>query len=194
AEDIDDGGVDGGGDADYISQDDCWAVISAFFRAKGLVRQQLDSFNEFIQNTIQEIVDENGTLVLETNETYSGREGDTAARLRNLTYSAPLYADVKMMVRKAEKTSDGDTEWVIEQEDPESSKIHIGDVPIMLRSEFCILSDLTDEDLPEVGECPFDQGGYFVINGSEKVLIAQERMASNHVYVFAKAQPATYAY
>jgi DNA-directed RNA polymerase II subunit RPB2 len=40
----------------------------------------------------------------------------------------------------------------------------------------------------------FFQGGYFVINGSEKVLIAQERMATNHVYVFAKAQPATYSF
>jgi len=59
----------------------------------------------------------------------------------------------------------------------------------MLRSGFCILSDLTDSDLYDLNECPYDQGGYFIINGSEKVLIAQERMAGNHVYVFAKAQP-----
>ena len=38
------------------------------------------------------------------------------------------------------------------------------------------------------------QGGYFVINGSEKVLIAQERMANNHVYVFRKSQPSKYSY
>ena len=38
------------------------------------------------------------------------------------------------------------------------------------------------------------QGGYFIINGSEKVLIAQERMANNHVYVFRKSQPSKYAY
>jgi DNA-directed RNA polymerase II subunit RPB2 len=37
-------------------------------------------------------------------------------------------------------------------------------------------------------------GGYFIINGSEKVLIAQERMATNHVYVFAKAQPSIYSF
>lgn len=59
----------------------------------------------------------------------------------------------------------------------------------MLRSSFCILHELSDEELYDLNECPFDSGGYFIINGSEKVLIAQERMATNHVYVFAKAQP-----
>lgn len=59
----------------------------------------------------------------------------------------------------------------------------------MLRSNFCILAGLAESDLYDLNECPYDQGGYFIINGSEKVLIAQERMAGNHVYVFAKAQP-----
>jgi len=59
----------------------------------------------------------------------------------------------------------------------------------MLRSTFCILRGLQDQDLYDLNECPYDSGGYFIINGSEKVLIAQERMATNHVYVFAKAQP-----
>lgn len=45
-------------DEDEITQEDAWAVISAYFEEKGLVRQQLDSFDEFIQNTMQEIVDE----------------------------------------------------------------------------------------------------------------------------------------
>lgn len=59
----------------------------------------------------------------------------------------------------------------------------------MLRSFFCILYGFTEKQLYQVNECPYDSGGYFIINGSEKVLIAQERMATNHVYVFAKAQP-----
>lgn len=59
----------------------------------------------------------------------------------------------------------------------------------MLRSFFCVLSTFSEEQLYAVNECPYDSGGYFIINGSEKVLIAQERMATNHVYVFAKAQP-----
>ena len=59
----------------------------------------------------------------------------------------------------------------------------------MLRSLFCLLHDFGDDKRYNVNECPYDSGGYFIINGSEKVLIAQERMATNHVYVFAKAQP-----
>lgn len=59
----------------------------------------------------------------------------------------------------------------------------------MLRSSYCILNTLDEKDLFSLNECPYDSGGYFIINGSEKVLIAQERMATNHVYVFAKAQP-----
>ena len=62
----------------------------------------------------------------------------------------------------------------------------IGKIPIMLRSTYCLLSGLTDRDLTELNECPLDPGGYFIINGSEKVLIAQEKMATNTVYVFSK--------
>ena len=49
-----------------------------------------------------------------------------------------------------------------------------------------------DKELTELGECPYDEGGYFIINGSEKVLIAQEKMSTNHVYVFQKRQPSKY--
>ena len=55
--------MDDGGD-DPINQEDCWEVISAYFEEKGLVRQQLDSFDEFIMNTMQEIVDECASLHL----------------------------------------------------------------------------------------------------------------------------------
>ena len=64
----------------------------------------------------------------------------------------------------------------------------------MLRSTYCMLAESTSKDLAEMGECPYDQGGYFVINGSEKVLIAQEKMSNNHVYVFKKAEPSKYSY
>lgn len=63
----------------------------------------------------------------------------------------------------------------------------------MLRSSFCLLSQLTDRDLTELNECPLDPGGYFIINGSEKVLIAQEKMATNTVYVFSM-KDSKYAY
>ncbi len=64
-------------------------------------------------------------------------------------------------------------------------KISIGKIPIMLKSLYCLLHGLNDRDLAELNECPLDPGGYFIINGSEKVLIAQEKMATNTVYVFS---------
>ncbi|KAJ3013655.1 UNVERIFIED_CONTAM: DNA-dependent RNA polymerase II, partial [Siphonaria sp. JEL0065] len=211
--DMDNGADYAADDDEYLTQEDCWKVISAFFNEKGLVRQQLDSFNEFIQNTMQEIVAENGQLVVQTNPQYSGgdddgakrysiefgqvylakpvrREGDGVteplypqqARLRNLTYAAPLYVDVSMNVRRAIIADDGEQEWVLEGNGMAPTRTHIGDMPIMLKSDFCTLSECDNEKLYELGECTYDQGGYFVINGSEKVLIGQERMASNHVY------------
>lgn len=71
---------------------------------------------------------------------------------------------------------------VKENENPvetQHQKTFIGKIPIMLRSTYCLLNALTDRDLTELNECPLDPGGYFIINGSEKVLIAQEKMATN---------------
>ena len=94
------------------------------------------------------------------------------------SYSAPLYVDITKTTLK-------------EDEDPaehQHPKAFIGKIPIMLRSTYCLLNGLTDRDLTELNECPLDPGGYFVINGSEKVLIAQEKMATNTVYVFSKKE------
>ena len=99
------------------------------------------------------------------------------------SYSAPLYVDISKTVTRSGQ----------EPETEEHGKIYIGKIPIMLRSTFCVLSDLADRDLTELNECPLDPGGYFIINGSEKVLIAQEKMATNTVYVFQK-KDSKYAY
>ncbi|KAK9814090.1 hypothetical protein WJX72_000515 [[Myrmecia] bisecta] len=200
---------------DEITQEDAWAVISAFFEEKGLVRQQLDSFNEFINSNMQEIVDESSEMIIKpewqhnpgavenveekeyqitfgqiylSRPTMTEADGETCvlfpkeARLRNLTYAAPLYVDMRKKIITRQLDT-GETEEDIE----DYSKIFIGEVPIMLRSSYCSLHEHTNKELTDLGECPYDQGGYFVINGSEKVLIAQERMANNHVYVFRKA-------
>lgn len=85
------------------------------------------------------------------------------------SYSAPLYVDIsKTVIREGEAPVE-----------TQHQKTFIGKIPIMLRSTYCLLSGLTDRDLTELNECPLDPGGYFVINGSEKVLIAQEKMATN---------------
>lgn len=96
------------------------------------------------------------------------------ARLRNLTYSSPLYVDITKTVYK-----DGS-----EPQEKKYEKSAMGKIPIMLRSSYCLLNNMNDRDLTELNECPLDPGGYFIINGSEKVLIAQEKMATNTVYVF----------
>ncbi|XP_071485515.1 DNA-directed RNA polymerase II subunit RPB2 [Diadema setosum] len=188
-------------------QEACWIVISSYFDEKGLVRQQLDSFDEFIQMSVQRIVEDSPAVDLQaeaqhmtteqeiptryllkfeqiylSKPTHWEKDGSPSpmmpneARLRNLTYSAPLYVDITKTVLK-----DG--------EDPQETihqKTFIGKIPIMLRSTYCLLNGLTDRDLTELNECPLDPGGYFIINGSEKVLIAQEKMSTNSVYVFAK--------
>ncbi|CAK0786330.1 DNA-dependent RNA polymerase II [Coccomyxa viridis] len=203
-----------------VVQEDAWAVISAFFDEKGLVRQQLDSFNEFICSNMQEIVDEYGTFVVKpesqhdpsmpaveekeykieflqiylSKPTITESDGETSilfpkeARLRNLTYAAPLYVDIKKTI--ITRQPDGEEEE-IEETYP---KTFLGEVPIMLRSKYCQLEEQSEQDLTTLGECPLDQGGYFIVNGSEKVLIAQERMANNQVYVFRKAQPSKYSF
>lgn len=151
-----------------ITQEDCWTVISSFFEQKGLVRQQLDSFDEFVQNTMQELVDENADLILDQSDQHTGHEGDVnrryeikfgqiylsrptvteadgsvvpvfpqEARLRNLTYSAPLYIEMKKRVLIGREDPDsltGDMIWEPEQEDnPEDTrKVWIGKVRVVL--------------------------------------------------------------
>jgi DNA-directed RNA polymerase II subunit RPB2 len=185
-------------------QEACWIVISSYFDEKGLVRQQLDSFDEFIQMSVQRIVEDTPPIELQAEAQYDDNEPPpkyslkfeqiylskpthwekdgkavylmpNEARLRNLTYSAPLYVDIKKTV----STDDNSKEDL-------HPKTFIGKIPIMLRSTYCLLSQLTDRDLNELNECPLDPGGYFIINGSEKVLIAQEKMATNTVHVFSK--------
>lgn len=113
------------------------------------------------------------------------------ARLRHLTYSSPMFVDIdcKQFKLDENKRYNPDDEPF---KQTAFTTIPLGYVPLMLKSEFCLLKNKSDLDLSKVGECVFDQGGYFVINGSEKVMIAQERMSNNHVYVFKKQQPSKY--
>jgi len=176
-------------------------VIQAYFEDKGLVRQQLDSFNEFINSTMQEIVDDHPALELRPesqhipgqnaalstkykisfDQIFISRcvhtEGDGQvenlfpgdARLRNLTYCAPLFIDV---CEQKIVTNEYGEESVIHEE--RRGKILLGKVPIMLKTQYCMLVQYNSQnDLCALNECTYDQGGYFIINGSEKVLIAQ---------------------
>lgn len=143
-------------------------MISSFFEQKGLVRQQLDSFDEFVQNTMQELVDENADLILDQADQHTGHEADVTrryeikfgqiylsrptiteadgsvvpvfpqeARLRNLTYSAPLYIEMKKRIMVGREDPDspaGDIIWEQEhEENPEDTrKVWIGKVSLGL--------------------------------------------------------------
>jgi len=109
------------------------------------------------------------------------------ARLRNLTYATELYVDVVMKKIEIEHGR----ETVVESYD--KKKVHIGRVPVMVGSKFCHLKEMTiDERVKKSRDCYFDQGGYFIINGNEKVIVAQERMSTNQVLAFKKKQPSKY--
>ena len=223
-----------------ITAEDCWTVIQSFFDVKGLVSQQLDSFDEFLQVTIQELIEENSLLTLDqhappsddddpillrryeirfgtiilSKPTMTEGDGSTSsmipqeARLRNLTYSAPMYLEMTHKVSIAKEANEADLnedegaegtsmlqkqaggkmmKWEVEEDEQEPTSVFVGKMPIMLRAKSCVLSNRSDQDLHDLNECPYDQGGYFIINGSEKVLIAQERSAANIVQVFKKS-------
>ena len=202
-----------------LNKNDAWHVITAYFAEKGLVRQQLDSFDQFIENTMQEVVEESLPIDIypdtPSQHTSSASERErhrlkfgqvylsapqmieadgkidtmlpNIARIRNLTYCAPLFVDVSY--RNEVVSEVGEVVSVIRER---KERVFLGRIPIMLHSSFCVLKDKVDKQLTDMKECVYDQGGYFVINGSEKVLIAQERMASNHVYIFSGQKKGSY--
>jgi DNA-directed RNA polymerase subunit B len=177
-----------------ISNDDVLLLQQSFFKEKGLVRQHLDSFNEFVDVGLQGIVDEVGEIeisvpenpfrikfghirILDPVSKISGpyaTEVDgtkheiypTESRFRNLTYTTSLSLEMTPIV-------DG-REW-------ETELVPIGDLPVMLKSKLCPLSQLPSEMLINYGEDFSDPGGYFIINGSERVIVALEDIAPNFI-------------
>ena len=109
------------------------------------------------------------------------------ARKRNFTYSSPIYVDIeiKFIQRKGEMLE------MEEEMTKNLEKISLGKIPIMLHSKYCLLSSVKKEELNKYDECPYDIGGYFIINGSEKVLICQEKVRENTVLVFKNSKTNT---
>jgi DNA-directed RNA polymerase subunit B len=176
-----------------LSSEDRWAVMKSFFLSKGLVRQHLDSYNHFVERRIQQIVSDVGKIEPDIPNYYvrlgrveiqnpSVREADGSvrniapaeARIRNLTYSSPIYLEMTPVYRD-EKTG--------MEYDEETTSVYVGRLPIMLKSAFCRLSAMTPEELVDAGEDPNDPGGYFIINGSERVLVTQEDLAPNRILI-----------
>lgn len=101
------------------------------------------------------------------------------ARLRNLTYAAPVYVDLH--VRSTLRDHNTGT---CETRTRTLPNIHIGKIPVMVGSDFCLLRENPEKMPKELGECAMDLGGYFIIQGGERVMISQERMAENRMFVF----------
>jgi DNA-directed RNA polymerase II subunit RPB2 len=102
------------------------------------------------------------------------------ARDRNLTYAGPLYTDVKVTTTFIDNTQNGIRQTKIRT----FPNIHLGKIPIMVRSKYCHLQDQRYINPMLLGECSEDPGGYFIVQGGERVIISQERMSENHPFVF----------
>ena len=111
------------------------------------------------------------------------------ARLRNLTYASSVETDITIRVTFVKPNASGKLEKqivLLDSQDPKFNylaKIPLFQLPIMLHSKYCLLHDKPNIFLKEVGECPYDYGGYFIIDGSEKVLITRQEQAFNTLYV-----------
>lgn len=166
-----------------------WKVFESYARVNSLVSTQIDSFNNFINFGMQEVVDQESTIALPNYVVKFGQitlappqviEEDRVlksawpndARLRDLNYDSAILCDI------SETYIDRDEKKVVNH-----PRIVIGRVPIMLRSSVCNLNQINQEDSFQYGECPNDPGGYFIVKGNERVLVGQMRAVYNHVFV-----------
>ena len=176
-----------------------WSLVKEFIKEEGLVKQHIDSYNDFIENGLKAIVDETAEIPIEVEEYpfkirlgkielgvprvievdgsdrrveingYPGQNyNPMEARIRNLTYAAPLYLEMTQVVEDKERNSE---------------LVYIGEIPVMLKSRICPLSKQSSKELIALGEDPLDPGGYFIVNGSERVVVALEDLAPNRILI-----------
>ena len=163
-------------------------LIQKYFDEQSFVDSDIESFNEFMGKELNKIIEENKEIIptiiphniddfrIKLDKIWSTKpeitEADgskrnifpSEARLRKLTYSAPTYIEVSAHINGVQR---------------ESIQTEIGHIPVMLKSKMCHLSGMNKQELIEKGEDPNEPGGYFIINGTEKVLITIEDLASN---------------
>uniref|UniRef100_A0A6C0D365 DNA-directed RNA polymerase n=1 Tax=viral metagenome TaxID=1070528 RepID=A0A6C0D365_9ZZZZ len=191
-----------------------WVLIESYFKhkhLKQLVKHQLESYNYFVNNQIQQTIEMFNPLLIVSDHDYIKEHnlhrleieitfenfsiyrpqiyennGSTKimfpqeARLRNISYSSAMTIDlnIKYTVRNGENYKN------VLNYQKKIKNVHIGKLPIMLKSDLCVLNQYKHLDHNETGECYMDPGGYFIINGSEKTCISQERAAENQIYCF----------
>jgi len=191
-----------------------WDIIDSYFRGQHLerfVRHQLESYNNFVGYQIIKTIEMFNPVHIASEQDFDPvskkhslevfitfenfhiyrpqiHENNGAiklmfpqeARLRNFTYASSTTIDIniKYVVRSGPNLENTQTFYKT------IPKIHIGKLPIMLKSNICVLSQYKHFENTQTGECKFDAGGYFIINGSEKTVLGQERAAENRVYCF----------
>ena len=191
-----------------------WYLIKSYYSGKHLeqlVKHQIESYNYFVSEELPKTISMFNPVSIYSDQDYVKslnkhklsiiinfenfsifrpqiHENNGAvkimfpqnARLRNFTYSSNITVDlnIKYNIRYGENL---ESEQIIEKT---LKKIHIGKLPIMLKSDICILKQYNHIKNSLLGECELDAGGYFIINGSEKTCIGQERAAENSVQCF----------
>src|SRR3989338_5251035 len=160
-------------------------LVKKYLETHSLIESNIVSFNNFINHRMQEIISElNDTLPAEDIEIKLGKikvgrpqivEADgsshlitpTEARIRSLTYSAPVH--VEITIKQAGQI--------------ESHEIEIGQIPVIVKSESCNLSGMSQKELIDEYIDPQDPGGYFIINGNERVIVMAEDLAENQPFI-----------
>ena len=191
-----------------------WDIIESYFTGQHLtrcVRHQLESYNHFVNNEIQKTIDMFNPVTIHSEHDYDKDSNKYAlemiitftnfhtyrpeihenngatklmfpheARLRNFTYASAMTVDLNIKIIRRF----GDNLNQSESFHKTLKKIHIGKLPIMVKSDICVLRQYKHLNHKITGECYVDAGGYFIINGSEKIVIPQERAAENRIYCF----------
>ena len=178
---------------------DKFELLPAFLKVRGLVRQHIDSFNYLINEEIKKIIaakaNEKVTCDTDPNfylkytnievgkpsveEDFIVEKSPQQCRLRDMTYAAPVTVDVeytrgKEIVTRTSKSGVGG--------------VTVGRIPLMLRSSRCVLTGKSEDELARLGECPLDPGGYFVVKGTEKVILIQEQLSKNRIIIDVDAK------
>ncbi|CAL1697963.1 unnamed protein product [Somion occarium] len=168
--------------------EDKWLLLPAFLKVKGLVKQHIDSFNYFVDVDIRNILKANSKVTSDVDPRFWLKYMDITVgfpdrtdadaidksvtphecRLRDITYSAPILVTIQYTRGKN----------IIKR-----PNVLIGRLPIMLRSNKCVLTGRTEAQLARMTECPLDPGGYFIVKGTEKVILVQEQLSKNRIIV-----------
>lgn len=197
-----------------------WRLVEDYFsHGDGihLVKHLIDSYNDFILNKVEQIVEgfnpveipsqflndhqafkhvmsiEIKNVVL-AKPTITERDGAVKvmtpadARSRGLTYAGALMGDLSVTCKTFDEQA---RTYTVETR--RFNRVTLGRLPIMVRSRYCVLSML-DPAQRRTHECPHDLGGYFIVNGTEKVVISQNRIAENKTFVFTNTKVTTYSH